>query len=73
MQGREKSWVWLLLPAVFWIAGGVIAYYILRRDDQRRANDCLYLGMAVTVISVIALGANAALYALYVPDPGVNL
>ncbi|RNJ76436.1 MAG: hypothetical protein EB829_03885 [Nitrosopumilus sp. H8] len=70
---RERSWAWLLLPTVFAIIGGAAAYYTLKSTDQRRARDCLYLGMATTVLATIVFAVEVALYAAYVPDFGVNL
>ena len=54
---KTRSNAWFLLPVLFGIIGGAIAYFILRRDDPQKAKNCLYvgvvfmlLGMAVNVI-----------------------
>ena len=34
------------------IVGGVIAYFVLRHDDNPLAKNCLYLGIALTAIHI---------------------
>lgn len=40
------------MPIFFNIIGGVIAYFVLRDDDPRKAKNCLWLGIILTAISV---------------------
>ena len=49
---RIRSRWWYLLPIFFKIIGGVIAYFILRDDDPKKAKNCLLLGIALTVIEI---------------------
>ena len=44
-SSQKRSVFWYALPAVFSIVGGVIAYFILRRDDLSKAKNCLWLGI----------------------------
>jgi hypothetical protein len=48
---RRSSW-WFLLPILFNIIGGVIAYFIIKEDDPKKAKDCLLLGTILTVIGM---------------------
>jgi hypothetical protein len=48
-QGKTRSRLWYILPALTSIIGGVIAYFILREDDPGKAKNCLWLGIILTV------------------------
>ena len=50
---KIRSNVWFLLPILFGIIGGIIAFFILRQDDPRKAKNCLYLGILFMVIGII--------------------
>ena len=52
-ERRPRSNMWFLLPALMAIIGGVIAYFVLRHDDPGKARNCLYLGVALTVIYMV--------------------
>jgi len=51
---KIRSRRWYLLPIFFNIIGGLVAYYVLRKDDRRKAKKALILG-------IILLGVGAAL------------
>ena len=53
MQIRGRSSLWFLLPIIFNVVGGVIAYYIIKEDDPKKAKNCLYLGLILTVIPIV--------------------
>ena len=50
---RPRSNLWFLLPILFGVIGGIIAFFILRHDDPRKAKNCLYLGLGFMVIGII--------------------
>ncbi|MEK0353654.1 MAG: hypothetical protein QQN58_04260 [Nitrosopumilus sp.] len=50
---KQRSNAWFLLPIFFGGIGGIIAFFILRHDDPRKAKNCLYLGLALMVIGII--------------------
>ncbi len=52
-EPRIRSRWWYLLPIFFKVIGGVIAYFILRDDDPKKAKNCLLLGIALTAIEII--------------------
>lgn len=52
MEVRKRSSLWFLLPIFFSVIGGVIAYFIIKDDDPRKAKNCLLLGIILTAISL---------------------
>ena len=50
---KPRSNLWFLLPILFGVIGGIIAFFILRHDDPRKAKNCLYLGLVFMVIGII--------------------
>ncbi|MFB5624551.1 MAG: hypothetical protein ACE5RP_06545 [Nitrosopumilus sp.] len=50
---KARSNAWFLLPIFFGVIGGIIAFFILRKDDPRKAKNCLYLGIAFMVFGII--------------------
>ena len=50
---KPRSNAWFLLPIFFGVIGGIIAFFILRRDDPRKARNCLYVGILFMVIGII--------------------
>ena len=44
-----------LLPIFLGLIGGVIAYFVLRHDDPRKAKNCLYLAI---VLAILGLAIN---------------
>ncbi len=43
----KRSIIWYLLPTIFCIVGGVLAYFILKNDDPNKAKNCLWLGIVL--------------------------
>jgi hypothetical protein len=50
---KPRSNVWFLLPIFFGVIGGIIAFFILRKDDPNKAKNCLYLGIAFMIFGII--------------------
>ena len=50
---KPRSNAWFLLPIFLGIIGGIIAFFILRNDDPRKARNCLYLGIVLMIIGII--------------------
>ncbi len=68
---KPRSNAWFLLPIFFGVIGGIIAFFILRHDDPRKAKNCLYLGLALMVIGIILnIFLAASIPGL---DPGFNV
>ena len=51
-ERRRSNW-WFLLPIFIGLIGGIIAYFVLRHDDPRKAKNCLYLGIILAVIGIV--------------------
>jgi hypothetical protein len=52
MEVRQRSAWWFLLPILFNVIGGVIAYFVIKDDDPKRAKNCLLLGIILTAIGI---------------------
>ena len=50
---RPRSNAWFLLPIFLGLIGGIIAFFILRNDDPRKARNCLYLGIVLMIIGIM--------------------
>ncbi len=50
---KPRSNAWFLLPILVGVIGGIIAFFILRHDDPRKAKNCLYLGLTFMLIGII--------------------
>ena len=51
-ETRRSAW-WYLLPLLFGIIGGVIAYFVIKQDDPIKAKNCLKLGLILLIIDII--------------------
>ena len=49
----RRSGFWYLLPILFGIIGGVIAYFVIRQDDPIKAKNCLKIGIVHLIIDII--------------------
>ncbi|MGI0004701.1 MAG: hypothetical protein ACREAX_05330 [Candidatus Nitrosotenuis sp.] len=52
MEVKRRSAWWFLLPILFSVVGGIIAYFIIKEDDPKKARDCLLLGIILTAIGL---------------------
>ncbi|MDE1727912.1 hypothetical protein [Candidatus Nitrosotalea okcheonensis] len=55
MQVKRRSSFWFLLPIVFNVIGGIIAFFVIREDDPKKARNCLYLGIMLCIIPVLLI------------------
>ena len=51
-EKTRSNW-WFLLPIFVGLIGGLIAYFVLRKDDPQKAKKCLYLGIILAVIGIM--------------------
>jgi len=53
---KKRSPLWYELPIFFSIVGGAVAYFIIRKDDPKRARNCLYIGIIFSIPLAFAIG-----------------
>jgi hypothetical protein len=51
-EPRTRSKAWYILPILMGIIGGIIAYFIVKRDDPKLGKNCLKVGIIVFVINL---------------------
>lgn len=73
MQIRNRSSLWFLLPILFNVVGGIIAYFIIKEDDPKKAKNCLYLGIILAVIPIALILISMVIgFALFPHMPMIN-
>ena len=50
---KTRSNFWFLLPIFLGLIGGIIAFFVLRQDDPKKAKNCLYLGIVLAIIGMM--------------------
>jgi hypothetical protein len=55
MQIRSRSSLWFLLPILFNVIGGIIAFFVIKEDDPKKAKNCLYLGIILAAIPILLI------------------
>lgn len=64
---RYRSRLWYLLPVLFNLPGGLVAFFATRHDDPDKAKNCLLLGI-ILCIPFIVFWAVAAITAEAMDD-----
>jgi hypothetical protein len=52
MEIKRRSSLWFLLPIFMGVIGGIIAYFVIKEDDPKRAKSCLYLGIILAAVGI---------------------
>jgi uncharacterized membrane protein HdeD (DUF308 family) len=69
-EKKRSNW-WFLLPIFLGLIGGIIAFFMLRGDDPKKAKNCLYLGLALFFIGIMI---NLAFFGFDIPlEEGFNV
>jgi len=55
---KKRSPLWYELPLIFAIVGGVIAYFIIRKDDPKKARNCIIIGIILSVTLPFFIGGQ---------------
>ena len=55
MEIRSRSSLWFLLPIFFNVIGGIIAFFVIKEDDPKKAKNCLYLGIILAAIPILLI------------------
>ena len=50
---KKRSPLWYELPLLFSIIGGLIAYFMIRKDDPKKARNCLLLSVIIIVVPLV--------------------
>ena len=50
---KTRSNLCSLLPIFIGLIGGIIAFFILRQDDPKKAKNCLFLGIILAIIGLV--------------------
>jgi hypothetical protein len=50
---KSRSSMWYLLPILVGMIGGIIAYLVIRKDDPRKAKNCICIGLVMMLIGII--------------------
>ena len=53
---------WYLVPILFGLVGGIIGYFALRKDDPKKAKNCLILGGILTIINIVVSISLSAIF-----------
>jgi len=70
---KSRSNMWYLLPIFVGLIGGIIAYWILRHDDPKKAKNCLYIGIVLAIIGIVVNILIVTQIPELVPDFDVNV
>jgi hypothetical protein len=70
MQVKQRSSLWFLLPILFNVIGGIIAYFVIREDDPKKAKNCLYLGIVLAAIPVLLIVVPILIGITLIPHVG---
>jgi uncharacterized membrane protein len=62
-EKKRSNW-WFLVPILLGLIGGIIAFFVLKSDDPKKAKNCLYLGIGLFIIGIII---NLAIFGLAIP------
>ncbi len=56
------------MPILFNVIGGVIAYFVIKEDDPKKARDCLLLGIILTTIGFAIFFIPFLIGVSFMPD-----
>ncbi len=58
----SASKAWYIMPIVFGIIGGAIAYFVVRKEDRGLASNCIKLGLVMLVIQIVIGYSSSYVY-----------
>ena len=70
---KTRSNMWFLLPIFFGMIGGIIAYIVIRKNDSRKAKNCIYIGIIMMILGIILNISLASEISTIHPGFNVNL
>lgn len=54
----KRSNFWYILPLVLGLGGGILAYFVLRASDSKKAKICLIIGIGISVVWTGAIASS---------------
>ena len=60
MANRYRSRLWFILPVLFNLPGGIIAFLAIRHDDLDKAKNCILVGILLIIPLAISLTVAVA-------------
>ena len=70
-EKQRSSW-WYILPILFGIIGGIIAYFAIRKDDLPKAKKCIYLSLIFLAVGILVDVFLAGVAPIPAPWHGLN-
>ena len=70
---KSRSNWWYLLPIFVGLIGGVIAYFILRHDEPKKAKNCIYIGIILAAVGIVINILIGTQIPSMTPDFNVNV
>ena len=55
----KRSNFWYILPLVLGLLGGIIAYFVLRKSDSKKAKICLIIGIGISAVWTGAIASSS--------------
>ncbi len=52
LEYKSKSNWWYVLPFFLGIIGGLISYFIIKNDDPKKASECIWIGIILTLVGI---------------------
>lgn len=65
---RYRSRFWFILPVLFNLPGGILAFLAIRHDDLDKAKNCLLVGILLIIPLAISLTVAVAAEEAFIND-----
>ncbi|MBI2655736.1 hypothetical protein HYX06_04930 [Candidatus Woesearchaeota archaeon] len=63
---EKTSMLWYSLPILFGLIGGIIGYFLLRKQDRNTAKTLIWIGVVVTlIVTIIKIYYNILPYSAF--------
>ncbi len=59
-MAKQRSNAWYLLPFFFSIIGGIIGYFIIKKDDPVKAKRLIIVGLVVLGVTLANIGVQTS-------------
>lgn len=59
-MAKQRSNAWYLVPFFFSIIGGIIGYFIIKKDDPVKAKRLIIVGVVVFGVTLVNIGVQTS-------------